>query len=385
MIDLTVATNIFIRDGIGRQGIGLINSLKDDININVFKFAPQIMDDVPKEILPIINAPIEEYGKVLFWTYILGTNEGMIEYHASIKSKIKMAYTMLESSAVPKLWVDILNKYYDAAVVPDLNLVSVYKNSGVTIPIFVLPLGIMVENLLKEPDKKAPKDQFVFGMTAGFWARKNHIKLMRAFAKAFGNNQKFRLDIHGRFGQYKSAVYEARSKLNVNNINLTEGHISMKDYDDMFKKFDCYVFPSQGEGFSITPRESLALGIPTILSNNTAHKTICDSGFVVPLESNKKVPAIYEVFRNQKIGDFFDCTEKDLINSMKYVVDNYDTCLEQAKNGREWVKQYLWSNLKDQYLSLIKPNQVILGNVNEITNGGIITTSKSLRDKFIEV
>ena len=382
-IDLTVATNIFIADGIGRQGIGLINLLKDDLSINVMKFQPQIMEGVPKEILPILSKPLTEFGDVTFWTYILGLNQDFEKHHAAIKSRIKIAYTMLESSAVPSFWVNILNKYYDIVVVPDPWLVSVYKNSGVKTPIFVLPLGIMVEDFLNTPIKQQANKPFTFGMTAGFWSRKNHIKLINAFAKKYKNNNDFKLKIHGRFGPFGNNVKSVFDSHEMQNAEFSSGPVSNQDYLNWFKDIDCYVYPSQGEGFSITPRESLALGIPCILSNNSVHKTIIDTGFVTSLPANNKIPALYEVFNNQQFGVFCDCTEEDLVDKMDYVYNNYDTCLSKANEGREWVKQYLWPNLKEKYLSLIKPKNVVLGNENIIVDGGFVTTSKKLKSKYV--
>src|SRR5690606_1798913 len=127
--------------------------------------------------------PFNGFGKVCFWTFILGTNENVIQLHQSITSPLKISYSMFESDAIPPLWVNILNSFYDMVVVPDPYLISVYKNSGVKIPIFVLPLGILIEDLLKIPLKEKIGDPFVFGMSAGFWERKNHIKILRAFAK----------------------------------------------------------------------------------------------------------------------------------------------------------------------------------------------------------
>ena len=64
------------------------------------------------------------------------------------------------------------------------------------------------------------------------------------------------------------------------NVELTEGMLSREENIDFFRDIDCYVLVSKAEGFSITPREALAAGIPCILSNNTAHKTICETGLV---------------------------------------------------------------------------------------------------------
>ena len=145
---------------------------------------------------------------------------------------------------------------------------------------------------------------------------------------------------------------------------------------------DCYVFVSQGEGFSITPRECLALGKPCILSNNSSHKTICESGFVLPLKAERKIPATYEIFNNQQIGYYLDCEVDDLANLMVDAVTNYDKYLAKAQGGREWVSQYLWSNLKGTYANLIKPKEIVLGSSNLCNEQILQTNSKELYQKL---
>lgn len=382
MKDLTVISNVMMSDGIGRQGIGMLKCIYQDLDVNLFPIGSPNYKDVPKELLSILTKPFDGFGNVSFWTYILGLNEQMIPAHAGIKSKIKIAYTMFESDAIPNLWVKILNTYYDMAVVPDPWLVKVYKKCGVNIPIFVVPLGILIEDLLNEPLKSKPNDVFTFGMSAGFWQRKNHIKILEAFEKKFGNNPKFKLKLHGRFGPYKTKVQEAVKKSNLSNVELLDKPLSNEEYNQFLKSLDCYVFPSQGEGFSVTPRESIALGIPCILSKNTVHQTICDSGFVFPVESNQKVPAIYEVFGNSQLGHFYDCSVDDLVSAMSEVAANYSKYIHNSAEGREWVKQYLWSSLKARYLSLFKPQNVVLGEENLVTEDCIQTNSKKLYKKY---
>lgn len=381
-IDLTVVTNVLISDGIGRQGIGLIGALHDQFKINALQMPPKMYKDIPKEALRILIKPFDGFGKVTFWTYILGLNEAAIETHQRISSDIKMAYSMFESDAIPKLWVNILNKYYDMVVVPDPYLVNVYKNSGVKTPIFVVPLGIMVENLLARPAKTKANDPFTFGMSAGFWKRKNHIKLLEAFGKKFGNDPKFRLKLHGRFGSYQDEVAKAVAHAGYSNVEFLNSPLSMQGYDDFMDEIDCYVFPSMGEGFSITPREMLALGKPCILTNNSCHKTICDSGFVIPVACNMKTPAHYEIFSNQQIGWYSDCTASDLIDAMSNVVENYDQHLQQAQGGREWVKQYLWSSLKPTYVNLISPKNITRGSVNHVGPDSLTTDNDKLYQKL---
>lgn len=381
-IDLTVVTNALITDGIGRQGIGLINTLHDQFKINALQFQPTRYADVPKEVVRIFMKPFDGFGKVTFWTYILGINDSSLDTHKEIKSPIKMAYSMFESNSIPKLWTQILNSCYDMLIVPDEYLVGVYKNSGVKIPIFVVPLGIMVENLLARPIKTKANNPFTFGMSAGFWNRKNHIKLLKAFGEKFGNDPKFKLKLHGRFGSFKSEVEKAVKDANYSNVEFLSTPLSMKEYDDFMDEIDCYVFPSMGEGFSITPRETMALGKPCILSDNSCHKTICKSGFVIPLKSEIKVPALYEIFGNQQIGYYSDCDIADLMRLMVDVVDHYDEYLNKAQGGREWVKQYLWSSLKPIYCNLISPKKIVLGRFNQVNEERFKTNDKKLYQKM---
>src|SRR5690606_6742478 len=132
-------------------------------------------------------------------------------------------------------------------------------------------LGILIEDLLKIPLKEKFGVPFVLGMSPGFWDRKNHIKILRQFAKKFANNPSFKLKLHGRGGPFKKEVEREVASMKLSNLEFLNESLSVSKYNSFMEEIDCYVFPSMGEGFSITPREVLALGRPCIVSNNTAH------------------------------------------------------------------------------------------------------------------
>ena len=384
MDDLTIITNVLLADGIGRQGIGLAQTLMNDLSINSILFQPSNFAGLDENVQRVLRTPVKP-SKVSFWTYILGLDEVARTTHAMLQSPIKIAYSMFESSAIPQLWVDILNKYYDIVVVPDQWLVDVYKSSGVKIPIFVLPLGIIIDDdYLKYEHKK--NKVFTFGMTGSLLNRKNHIKLMRAFLQNFKGNQDVRLKIHGRFGAYKDHITSEYRKLRApKNIDIITGIYPQEEYKKFMLGLDCYVFISKGEGFSITPREMIACGKPCILTNNTAHKTICQSGLVYPVKAEIKENANYEVFGNKNIGYYYDCKEDDVAKAMLDVYKNYNKHLEKVKQGRDWVRQYTWDNLKNKYLSLIKPKNIVLSDTNEILDDCLKINDIALYNKYIKV
>lgn len=223
---------------------------------------------------------------------------------------------------------------------------------------------------------------------ARFFPRKNHALLIRAFAQAFGNRDDVILRINGGGKWGKDALYaklqDLIKKLGVQNIHLTHDALSWKDYVALMSSMDCYVNISRGEGFSISPREALALGIPAIVTDNTAQKTICSSNFVKVVPSPISIP-FYCSEAMQQVGYQFNCTQEEVQKALKDVYQNYPIFLGLAHKGRKWVQQYRWANLQKKYLNLVKPKTILFGNRNEVTDDYLMTSSRELYEKYLEL
>ncbi len=355
MVDLTLVGNAKFADGIGRHALLFANTLgKSNLDVN-FKVIGEPIRNW-KEVLPnafkTLSRPFNGYGKISFYTYIIGLdNDQLLPLHQEVisSSKKAFAYSMLESDALPPKWKDVLNKYAKV-IVPDPFYIDVYKNSGVRVPVEVMPLPIILDEFFAIPKKKRG-EEFIFGMAAGAWDRKGFVKLIKCFKKLYGSNPAVKLKLHSRFGSGMKDIIQALNDANCSNIIFTTGEISRKDYVQWMSDLDCYVFPSRGEGYSISPREAMAAQIPTIILNHTAHKTICDSGWVISVPANKKIPAAYEVFGGKTFGNFFDCEDKDLMDAMERVVKapQVDTA-----GGKEWVEQFTCEALASKYTEFFK-------------------------------
>lgn len=384
--DLTVVGPMLFADGLGRLSISVIDNLKDDLSISFIPTSHMDFTDVPMSIcqnLKIFSKRISSVS-ILFdslWTK-WSNNATKVP-----NSTIKLAYSMVESTAIPTQWVKLLNNLFDAVIVPDKFLVDVYVNSGVKLPIFVLPCGLYLEDFLNKPIKNKKNKPFAFGMSAGFFSNsKNHELLIDAFAQEFFRDKNVKLRVHGRFGDnlLQKRIYNKIKSLKSNNIEFISKRFTRSQYVEFMSSLDCYVLLSKGEGFSITPREALALGIPCIISDNTAHNTICETGFVKAVKADIKEPAYYFGFGGN-CGDNFNTTIDEARKAMREVYENYDIYLSKASQGREWVKQYFYKNLKDKYLALIKPLKVILSDYNAIEDNCIITNSKRLYEKYLKI
>ncbi|MEI8300916.1 MAG: glycosyltransferase [Chlamydiota bacterium] len=388
---LTIIGVVKMSDGLGRQSVELIDALKDEVSIGFVQTSKPSYKDVPQSIKRIIKNVYRPLGKVIIFEECIWSPEK--EHYKLLRtpredSQIRLAYTMFESSEIPKEWVFILNNYFDAAIVPDSYFVKVYQNSGVDIPIFVLPLGLNLQPLLQTEIKTKPHFPIVFGNFGACDIRKNQKLLVEAFYEAFGNTSDVCLKINSRYAQEDTAEDIKRfiREHNITNIDFTQKCWNSAEYLEAFKTLDCFISISKGEGFSIQPREAMALGIPVIVSDNTAQHTICRTGFTKAVKATLKEPAMRRwgtiLKEPLQYGYEYNCKKEDVVEAFLDMYHNYDYYLAKADKSKLWVKRYDFSEMKPYYLSLVKPQEVILSTKNKITSKGIYTNSKALYDKY---
>lgn len=381
--DVTVMGPIKYADGIQGVAYSLIDILKSNYNVNFAKcgIGSVSYDQMSLKIKEIVDKSFSKSTNVLIFTSLVSNFK---EQNLDVpQASIKIAYSMLEATSIPQSWTSALNTNFDAVVVPDEWLISVYKNSGVTIPIFVLPLPVYLDDFLELPNKIKPNRIFTFGISAGFGTDKNHELLLNSFEQEFRNEKNVKLLIHGR-GNNKitdAIKQKIKTKFLQNKVSLLNFEMPRANYVKFISSLDCYVLLSRGEGFSITPREAMAAGIPCILSNNTAHKTICNTGLVEPVKAEILTNSDYTIFGNFN-GKKFNCTVADARAALRNVYNNYSKYLGLAKKSRSWVTKYKPENLRAYYNNLIKPKDLILGEENIITEDKLITNSKALYQKY---
>lgn len=383
---LTVIGFCDMSDGLGRQSVEIMDTMKDEVSVGYRATRKVSYLDIPPSVKAIIKKRYSKLGKVVIYEDILYTTTHTFLHKRLDHTKldqIRFAYSMFESSEIPKLWVYNLNLHFDAVIVPDKYHVDVYKNSGVNIPIFVLPLGLNLKPFLEDPIKTQAHSPFVFANFSTCISRKNHKALIDAFHVAFDNNPNVVLWINskysqeGLFNQLKTYV----EAMGASNIVLTNNCYNAIEYKENFHKIDCYVSFSQSEGFSIQPREAMALGIPCIVSDNTAQSTICKSGLVKAVSCPNKEIAYYEHFRDV-FGFRYDIDFDESMNALKEMYVNYKSYLTQSLQLRQWALRYDYDQLKPLYKSLIKPENVVLGADNKIEEHTLTTNSKELYMKY---
>lgn len=387
--DVTIVGFIKPEDGLGKIPLNIIETLGTDISSNFIGTQKQVKFPIDRNILsPLVNSsldnPDQDPGKVAIYTDFIWDKHGK---HCDIIPKdslIKLAYSMIESTAIPPQWVEILNNEFDAVIVPDKFLVGVYQNSGVHIPIFVLPVPMKLSAyFVHPPHSSKPGKPFVFIDAS---ANKNPLVLIKAFAKAFDGSKDVRLLMRAVSLYKHSEITKLLEKYDLSNVILEQGSLSLDEYIEELSSCDCYVNLSRGEGFSLIPREALSLGLPVIITNNTASATICESGFATSIPSDIKGPTnpYYRTMYRDNCGEQFDCRVSDVVAALQDMYNHYSEHHKKASEGRKWVARYDCDNpeLKLSYQTLVKPKRVELGDNNVIQDGTLITNSLKLFEKF---
>jgi len=259
---------------------------------------------------------------------------------------LNVVYTTFESDELPGFWVQALNEHYQHCIVPHPHVKNVFENSGVSIPVEVIQQGFTRH---KRKDKKALEaNAFKVGFLGVPVQRKNLFKLYQACAHLLADIPELRLRVHvpDYYGGME-AKYLGMVKVSPF-VDWTEGRLSEDQLARWYSGLSCYVFPSSGEGWSFTPRESLYLGVPTILSDIPVHRELIESGYCKAIPSSGKEEAVFD---GTVFGQWDRVLVEDIENAIRELYLNYGSYYLRALQGSRWIENK-WTNESSQQLLL---------------------------------
>jgi glycosyltransferase involved in cell wall biosynthesis len=194
--------------------------------------------------------------------------------------KINVGMTIWETTKLHKQWPGYINENVDAVMVGcDWNI-EVFKNSGVTIPIFSIPHCVdfgEFKNVKPFQIKGITDDTFVFYSIFQFIERKNPVALVKAYWYAFQNKENVALVLKTYRSNYKEEEKNSiRTTLkrmkqimpmdNYPSIYLILDMLSNDEIYGLHSRGDCYASLDRGEGFGLNPFFAGALGNPIIVT-----------------------------------------------------------------------------------------------------------------------
>lgn len=252
-------------------------------------------------VVPTVESP--EGFAVYFFTDVLWNGVRDENYRMVPDSGFRIAHVAYDSDAMPPEWVIILNERFDLMLGMSTHLEDVARSSGVTIPVGTLPLGLDLEPLLSAR-YSPPAVKVRFGTLSAFHERKGLDVLVDAFIETFGASEDVELVVHSNLamGDVYSRVTDRVERSGVTNVILSHGNLSVQGKNSLLRSFDVYVNASGGEGYSIGPREAMALGLPLVLSDIPAHQDLSGVPGVFLVTPSHRVPARYPEIDNRVFG-----------------------------------------------------------------------------------
>ncbi len=197
------------------------------------------------------------------------------------EGKINIGYTIWETSKLHPDWKGYINQNVQKVLVGSTFNVNVFKDSGVEVPVGVVPHGINTDEFKDiEPYDIAgvSNDTYVFYSIFQWTERKHPVALLKAYWYAFQNPEEdVALVLKVYRGDYsdgeKNAIRTTIKGLKEvtpadyhSKIYLILDMLSQEEMLGLHARGDCYVSLDRGEGFGLVPFAAGACGNPIIVT-----------------------------------------------------------------------------------------------------------------------
>lgn len=241
---------------------------------------------------------------VYIYADVLWNGVNYTQYVRPPETGYRIACMAFDSDELPPEWVEILNRDFDAAFFTSAHLVEVARRSGVSIEVGALPLALDIESRIARRYRPVAGRRVRFGTLSAYHPRKGLEALVSAFLAEFGDSPDAELVIHSNLaiGQTADAVRSMVEVARTGNVVLSVENLSEDRKNELLDTFDVYVNASAGEGYSVGPREALALGKCLVATDLGAHAPLFGVAGVYEVGTLYLAPAVYPEIDDRQFG-----------------------------------------------------------------------------------
>jgi glycosyltransferase involved in cell wall biosynthesis len=264
------------------------------------------------------------------------------------KSARLIAYTMSESTRVSRDWVDILNSRYEAVIVPCPGLVEVYRDSGVSIPVHCVPLGVDYQPPPYTRRDASVKQWRFLTYSYGDSRKGAHLSIM-AFKRVFHSEHGVKLIVKARDNHDASWLAGCEDA----QIEIVGGEQSEQDWHALLASCHAMIYPSQGEGFGLPPREAVLSGMPVISSSWLGLFDAHEWGYPLPVK--RMMLAQFDAWEANAEGALWAMPDDAMIDTyLRHITANYSRALRRARQGREYLlTNFKWKQTARRVLEIV--------------------------------
>ncbi len=217
---------------------------------------------------------------------------------------LKYAWLVYDSDKLPPRWATLLNEHFDLVLAASPHLLETARANDVTTPIACMPIPVDLDALLARP--LAVRNALTrFGCVAAFHPRKGVEVLAEAFLSRYADRPDVELVLHSNLaiGRTLERVRALAERRGATNIRISHGALDDAEKNALIDSFDVFVNCSHGEGYSIGPREAMAMGKVVVASDVGGHQDLVGPPGVFLVRPDIAVPARYPEIDNLAFGE----------------------------------------------------------------------------------
>jgi hypothetical protein len=220
--------------------------------------------------------------------------------------------------------------------------VEIFKNLGCK-NVEYIPLAFDKYNFNKTDKSYFVDDRIVFNLVGKLEKRKHHSKLIKLWAKKFGNNKKYALQccIFNPFMKPEdqsniiSQTLEGKTYFNINFLPFMGQN---KIYNDFLNSANIVLGMSGAEGWGLPEFHSVAMGKYGVIMDAHAYKSWANENNSVLVKPNSKIEAYDGMFFHKGApynqGNIYDFNEEEFINGCELAIKK----VESDKINKEGLK-----------------------------------------------
>ena len=260
----------------------------------------------------------------------------------------RVGFTMLEVDGIPRAWADACNAM-DEVWTPSHWGAERFRESGVTKPIRVVPLGYDAGRFRPEAGARRASPRFTFLSVFEWGERKAPEILLRAYAAAFSGADDVLLVVRANNHDGHVDVAKQIEALGLPRNGppvafLYNTHIRSNQLAMLYRGADAFVLPSRGEGWGMPILEAMACGLPVIATPWSGPSEFLHEDVGYPIAVKGLVPAdakcpYYEGFR------WADPDVDDLVARFRHVFTHREEARAKgAKAAEEAAAKWTWAH-----------------------------------------
>lgn len=272
-----------------------------------------------------------------------------------------------EYGAVPRVWIDQINKNVDELWVPSRFVRDVFVRCGVPAErVCVIPNGVDPNLFTPQGNTSRPHAarKFMFLFVGGAIRRKGIDLLLDAYREAFEPGEDVTLLITALGAQ---AAYQHNSlmeKVMACSFDPTAPHAEAvtDELDDatlasLYRGCDAFVLPYRAEGFCMPALEAMACGKPVITTAAGPSHDFCTTATAYLISAQEtRVPDTPPPF-GELVGNFtwFEPDAGELARTLRRVYENREESSRRGAAAAEKVRRdFRWSAITKMYRERIE-------------------------------